>query len=161
MNKNYDCFTSCKILHTNAETLYFIKLPKNCHRLWQKDIFIFVTGTIHSFKRKQAVTIKAKQTDVYTAWDIDEDKAPRLSWRLDKLWRCDGRRPSVKRKKVANKEDESSKHRGRGVGVVMAGSREDRWGREPQVMVCCRRVCDGRMGFESFNFISSASVWGL
>lgn len=21
--------------------------------------------------------------------------------------------------------------------------------------------CDGRMGFESFNFISSASVWGL
>lgn len=30
-----------------------------------------------------------------------------------------------------------------------------------QVMVWCRGECDGRMGFESFNFISSASVWGL
>lgn len=32
---------------------------------------------------------------------------------------------------------------------------------EALVMVWRRGECDGRMGFESFNFISSTSVWGL
>lgn len=46
---------------------------------------------------------------------------------------------------------------------VLRGGERRAWrqNREARVMVWRRGECDGRMGFESFNFISSASVWGL
>lgn len=78
---------------------------------------------------------------------------------LDRMSGCDGRHYI----NVATSREWDGEEHQRAERVWCSAAERRAWRRnqEARVMVWRRGECDGRMGFESFNFISSASVWGL